>query len=62
MAADGKRRAPRGLPAPARRPRRAPDGDEFRLYASAMVHCAHCGALMRNLLVSGAKADEAPPQ
>ena len=28
------------------------DMDEFRLYASGMVHCAHCGALMRNLLVS----------
>ena len=36
------------------------DGDEFRLYASGMVHCAHCGALMRNLLVSAAKTEEAP--
>jgi ribosomal protein L37AE/L43A len=27
------------------------DADEFKLYASGMVHCAHCGALMRNLLV-----------
>jgi len=26
--------------------------DRFRLYASGMIHCAHCGALMRNLLVS----------
>ena len=25
------------------------DADEFRLYASGSVHCAHCGALMRNL-------------
>lgn len=25
------------------------DADEFRLYASGNVHCAHCGALMRNL-------------
>jgi ribosomal protein L37AE/L43A len=28
------------------------DGGEFRLSALGMVHCAHCGALMRNLLVS----------
>jgi hypothetical protein len=36
------------------------DGDEFKLYASGMVHCAHCGSLMRNLLISGTKAEEAP--
>lgn len=36
------------------------DGDEFRLYASGMVHCAHCGSLMRNLLVNGSKAEDAP--
>ena len=36
------------------------DGDEFRLYASGVVHCAHCGALMRNLLVSSTKTEEAP--
>ena len=34
------------------------DGDEFKLYASGIVHCAHCGSLMRNLLVSGAKSEE----
>jgi hypothetical protein len=28
------------------------DSGEFRLSALGMVHCAHCGALMRNLLVS----------
>jgi hypothetical protein len=28
------------------------DADEFRLSDAGMVHCAHCGALMRNLLVS----------
>ena len=28
------------------------DGDEFKLSAAGMVHCAHCGALMRNLLVT----------
>ena len=28
------------------------DGGDFRLAATGMVHCAHCGALMRNLLVS----------
>jgi ribosomal protein L37AE/L43A len=27
------------------------DADEFKLSAAGMVHCAHCGALMRNLLV-----------
>ena len=51
---------------PARRPASAPggdpglgaqyfctrcDSDEFKLSALGMVHCAHCGALMRNLLV-----------
>lgn len=25
------------------------DADHFRLYASGSVHCAHCGAFMRNL-------------
>jgi ribosomal protein L37AE/L43A len=28
------------------------DADEFKLSAAGMVHCAHCGALMRNLLIS----------
>jgi tRNA(Ile2) C34 agmatinyltransferase TiaS len=28
------------------------DADEFRLSPLGAVHCAHCGALMRNLLVS----------
>jgi ribosomal protein L37AE/L43A len=28
------------------------DSDEFRLSAAGMVHCAHCGAYMRNLLVT----------
>jgi DNA-directed RNA polymerase subunit RPC12/RpoP len=28
------------------------DADEFRLYASGNVHCARCGALMRNLELS----------
>jgi hypothetical protein len=36
------------------------DGDEFRLYASGLVHCAHCGSMMRNLLINGSKAEEAP--
>jgi len=38
------------------------DGDEFKLYASSVVHCAHCGSMMRNLLVNGSKAEEAPQQ
>ena len=36
------------------------DGDDFKLYASGVVHCAHCGSMMRNLLINGAKAEEAP--
>ena len=28
------------------------DADEFKLSAAGMVHCGHCGALMRNLLVT----------
>jgi ribosomal protein L37AE/L43A len=28
------------------------DADEFKLSAAGMVHCAHCGALMRNLAVA----------
>lgn len=28
------------------------DADEFRLYASGNVHCAHCGAFMRNLCLT----------
>jgi hypothetical protein len=27
------------------------DSGEFRLSSAGMVHCAHCSALMRNLLV-----------
>ena len=32
------------------------DGAEFRLSALGMVHCAHCSALMRNLLVTPSSA------
>ncbi len=28
------------------------DADEFKLGATGMVHCAQCGALMRNLAVA----------
>jgi ribosomal protein L37AE/L43A len=28
------------------------DADEFKLYAAGSVHCAHCGALMRNLSIT----------
>ncbi len=34
------------------------DADEFRLYASGTVHCAHCGSLMRNLLVGQNSGEE----
>jgi len=27
------------------------EAEEFRLYASGTVHCAKCGALIRNILV-----------
>ena len=35
------------------------DADEFKLTAMGMVHCAHCGALMRNLLVTPTSSQEA---
>ena len=35
------------------------DADEFKLSAAGMVHCAHCGALMRNLLVNPTSSEEA---
>jgi DNA-directed RNA polymerase subunit RPC12/RpoP len=35
------------------------DGDEFKLYASGVVHCAQCGSLMRNLLIDS-KSEDAP--
>jgi ribosomal protein L37AE/L43A len=35
------------------------DSGEFRLSAQGMVHCAHCGALMRNLLVGPSPTLEA---
>jgi hypothetical protein len=35
------------------------DADEFRLYASGTVHCAHCGAFMRNLGLTVASTEEA---
>ena len=35
------------------------DSGEFKLAAAGMVHCAHCGALMRNLLVSPSPSQEA---
>jgi hypothetical protein len=34
------------------------DGDEFKLYASGVVHCSQCGSLMRNLFISGGKSEE----
>ena len=32
------------------------DADEFRLFASGRAHCAHCGAMMRNLAIKGETA------
>lgn len=34
------------------------DADEFKLSAAGMVHCAHCSALMRNLLVTPTSSEE----
>jgi ribosomal protein L37AE/L43A len=34
------------------------DADEFKLSAAGMVHCGHCGALMRNLLVTASASRE----
>jgi len=33
------------------------DSGEFKLAAAGMVHCAHCGALMRNLLVNSSSPE-----
>ena len=35
------------------------DADEFKLSAVGMVHCAQCGSLMRNLLVTLTPSQEA---
>lgn len=35
------------------------DADEFKLSAAGMVHCAHCSALMRNLLVNPSPSRDA---
>jgi ribosomal protein L37AE/L43A len=35
------------------------DSGGFRLSAAGMVHCAHCGALMRNLVVGPTTLPEA---
>ena len=32
------------------------DSDHFKLYASGSVHCAHCGALIRNIAASDSQA------
>ena len=33
------------------------DADEFRLYSSGNVHCARCGAFMRNLALTTAEEE-----
>jgi hypothetical protein len=50
-------------PAPGRKAPDAPrffclscDTDQFKLYASGSVHCAACGALIRNIGVSDSVA------
>lgn len=32
------------------------DTDQFKLYPGGSVHCAHCGALMRNITISDRSA------
>jgi ribosomal protein L37AE/L43A len=38
------------------------DADRFRLYASGAVHCADCGALIRNVEVSAAPTSRGADQ
>jgi hypothetical protein len=35
------------------------DTDDFKLYSSGVVHCSHCGALMRNITVSDSEEGKA---
>ena len=35
------------------------EAEEFRLYAAGTIHCARCGALIRNLRVSPSPSPEA---
>jgi len=47
--------APQARPVADRSPRyycQRCDADRFRLYAGGSVHCADCGALIRNVAVS----------
>ena len=53
------RRAGGAATAPAHGKQNAPhyfclrcDTDQFKLFPAGTVHCAHCGALMRNITVS----------
>lgn len=34
------------------------EAEEFRLYSSGMIHCARCGALIRNIRVNPASTPE----
>ena len=38
------------------------DTDEFKLYASGAVHCSHCGALIRNIVVSATPSSQGAGQ
>ena len=35
------------------------DTDDFKLYSSGVVHCSHCGALMRNITVADSEQGKA---
>jgi hypothetical protein len=59
---DDYRKARKPAPGPAKAPD-APrffclscDTDQFKLYASGTIHCASCGALIRNIEVSDSTA------
>jgi len=36
------------------------EAEEFRLYASGVIHCAKCGSLMRNIEVGDASPQSGP--
>ena len=38
------------------------EGDRFKLFSSGVIHCAHCGALMRNITVAESEHGKAGSQ
>ena len=61
----GHKRARASVPAPETVPHyfcQRCDTDQFKLYASGAVHCASCGALIRNILVSAGPSSQGAGQ